>query len=485
MTPKVDAGDLDLDTDIEGDTLVEEVDLNDDDASLPDYSDVHDIFFNEIFGADSMDTRVSGAHKLLESINKLEIECRRPVNRKAIKKYCTDKRLGDIDGLIPYVRTRWTYSVLCFERATLLAPCLLQLIKEGSLSSLLDEFDFECIRVYIILLKPFQTITAFFNSPETTSRYLLSALSSYKDAVVPHVIKLKSKLNRKQLGFTKDDDRITVVLTQIERFLSKIEQYTESYEKERLLVVASYFNCGYRNLPYLMQKLNLQYEKGNNKKNNELLSRCVSDAVTDILFPMLNIQVKNGMDTTSQPRMPGIMSIVFDDGSETIDDQRIDESHFRYIFYSMVLKEVQSFNGQYNKMHVQYTEDHMNCNGTVYEETIGMFKLSNGTKLSEYEYLLLTMRDVHHKIWADIKNCPILSLFNHLMDSIAVSSTHIEHIFSISSILTSKRRGRISPTSLEKRMKAKIAYMALGNYHKFDLKSTSLDQILFVRKTES
>lgn len=136
-------------------------------------------------------------------------------------------------------------------------------------------------------------------------------------------------------------------------------------------------------------------------------------------------------------------------------------------------------------MHVQYTEDHMNCNGTVYEETIGMFKLSNGTKLSEYEYLLLTMRDVHHKIWADIKNCPILSLFNHLMDSIAVSSTHIEHIFSISSILTSKGRGRISPTSLEKRMKAKIAYMALGNYHKFDLKSTSLDQILFVRKTES
>lgn len=151
----------------------------------------------------------------------------------------------------------------------------------------------------------------------------------------------------------------------------------------------------------------------------------------------------------------------------------------------MVLKEVQSFNSQYNKIHVRYTEEHMKEIGTEYDQATGMFKLSNGNFLSEYEYLLLTMRDVHHKIWEDIRNCPILTLFNQIIDSVAVSSTHIEHIFSICSILTSKRRGRILPSSLEKRMKTKVAYMTLGNYHKFDLKKTTLDQILFVQKSES
>lgn len=486
-----------VDTDVEGDTLVQEVSLEDDDhdylnddvnyrnTSNAEYSDVHDIFFNEIFGAGTDGSRVSVAHDLLEAINKLENECKKPTIRKQIRKYSLTKKLGDIDGLVPYIKTRWTYSVLCFERALLLAPCLKQLMKEGSLSPLLSECDFECIKVYILLLKPFQTITSFFNSPETTSRYLLPALSSYKDAVLPHITRLKAKLDRSQLGSGLNDKRTTVVLAQIERFLNKIEQYTGSYEQEKLLVVSSYFNCGYRNLPYLMRKLGLGYEMGNNKKNNELLSRRISNDVTDILFPMLNIHIESFGDENCQPRVPGIMSIVFDDGSETVDNTKVDESHFRCIFHSMVLKEVQSFNNQYNKMHVQYTEDHMKGNGTIYDGVSGMFKLSDGTNLSDYEYLLLTMRDVHHKIWGEIKNCPILTLFNHLMDSIAVSSTHIEHIFSISSILTNKRRGRITPESLEKRMKAKIAYMALGNYHKFDLNTTSLDQMLFVRKTDS
>lgn len=482
---------MDTDTDIEGDTLIEEINLDDDDDDRNDEStsstsaDVYDIFYNELFNSDDARSSISGAHSLLEAINRLEIECRKPNIRKIIKSFTKSRNLGDIDSLIPYVKTRWTYSVLSFERLLLLAPCLLNLMKEGMLSPLLDESDIECIKVYIVLLKPFQTITSFFNSPETTSRYLLSALRSYKDTVLPHVWKLRSKLNKKQMQNRNNDSRLTIILTQIERFLSKIKEYIESYEKEQLLVVASYFNCGYRNSPYLMEKLGLKYEEGNNKSNNDALSKRISDIITGILFPMLNIRLETTNENMARPRIPGIMSIVFDDGSESIDNQGVSESHFQYIFYSMVLKEVQSFNSQYNKIHVRYTEEHMKEIGTEYDQATGMFKLSNGNLLSEYEYLLLTMRDVHHKIWEDIRNCPILTLFNQIIDSVAVSSTHIEHIFSISSILTSKRRGRILPSSLEKRMKTKVAYMTLGNYHKFDLKKTTLDQILFVQKSES
>lgn len=340
------------------DTLTYDVTLEADDSSTTTNEpvDVYDIFFQELFQPDCPDNSMSGAHKLLESINKLEFECRKPSIRKLLKSYAVSNKLGDIDSLVPYVKTRWTYSVLSFERALLLGPCLLYLMKEGLLSSLLDEFDLDSIKVYIVILKPFQTITSFFSSAGTTARYLISALTSYRDTVLPHIYSFKNRLNQIQLKNSKDNAKITTVLTQIERFLDKIKQYVESYEKEKLLLIGGYFNCGYRNSPYLMQKLGLEYEESNNKKNNELLSRQISESVAEILFPMLNLRITNSKKASSSSRIPGIMSIVFDDGSESFDKREVDEEHYKYIFRSMVLREVQSFNAQYNKIHLKYTE---------------------------------------------------------------------------------------------------------------------------------
>lgn len=464
------------------DTLVDSVSLHDEPLEN-NFEDVYDLFHDGIFGNDTVESNLSGAHKLLESINILESECKRPLLRKKLRDFTTSNKLGDIDCLIPYVKTRWTYSVLSFERALLLSPCLMSLMKDKLISPLLDLVDFEFIKIYVIILKPFKTITSFFSSADTTARYLIPALKNYKDTVMPHVMALKYKLHRTHQFKGANNGKLTTILAQIERFFDKIKQYIEFYEEEQILLVASYFNCGFRDSPYLMKKLALQYDEQNNKKNNELLSRAISDLVASILYPMLNVRFEKVGNKGISSRIPGITSIVFDDGTESIDNCTINEESCRYLFRTMVLKEVQIFNAQYNKIHVDFVQRYMKENKITYNEREKEFTLSNGTKMTEYEYLLFSMKEIHHGIWAEIKECPIIGLFNHLTDSIAVSSTHIEHIFSISAILTGKRRGRVSPDSLEERMKTKIAYQTLGNYHKFNLQKTSLDQLLFVRKS--